>query len=308
MLAAATMIDASALNGDRALSRAEREAYIAFHQQRNAGNTQRSIAEGCFASPGPIAHASHVHISPEYSPSRTDLQVFFAYAASRIAQRFAVSNDPLSRLGSRPLTILDLGCGSGVLAPILASAGLCGRYIGLDIKRHPKWIDGYHASSAELRRELIVADIASFDASTLPTLDCILSSTALEHIEDDAGAIAKLSARLAPWGVQAHVVPGELGLRVYGPHGWRQYSPRCLRQLFPTAQIFRYGGPSALRVHERCITQRIAQGKIDGRTAHPRMYERAVTKARALDARASSRGGTLMQQSVLYAALVCGSV
>lgn len=299
VLSAPSIFDAAHINGDRALTREEHDAYIAHHRARNARNLQAST--DIAVNQGPIASSQHVVISPEFSPSRTDLQVFFAYAASRIAQRFAVSGDPLTRLGSRPLTILDLGCGSGFLAPILGRAGLCGRYIGLDIKRHPKWVDGYHASSHELRRELIVCDIASLDPRDLPTLDVIVSSTALEHIEDDAHALAKLSSRLAPWGVQAHVVPGELGLRVYDPHGWRQYSPHCLRTLFPTAELFRYGGPAALRVHERCITQRVAQRKQDARTAHPRMYERAVTKARALDARTQAKGKTSFGPSVLYA-------
>jgi SAM-dependent methyltransferase len=286
-------LDASTLNGDRALSPVEHEAYVAFHRARNAANISRSAREGIVVLPGPIASPEHVVVCPEFSPARTDVGVFFSWAAQRIATRFAIGGDALARLGTRPLTILDLGCGSGFLAPILARAGLCGRYIGLDIKRHPKWVDGVVAASPELRRELLVADIGTFDPRVLPTLDAIVSCTALEHIEDDAGALAKLATRLAPWGVQAHAVPGELGLSLYGPHGWRQYSPACLRAMLPRAEIYRYGGPNALRVHVSCITNRMESGKADARRTHPRMYERAVIRARALDARTAGRAGAL---------------
>jgi SAM-dependent methyltransferase len=282
--------DAHRLNGDWALSPAEVEAYVAFHRARNRANIASSTKARLCAKAGPISSPEHVVVSAEFSPARTDVGVFFAWAAQRIAMRFAVGGDPLARLGTRPLTILDLGCGSGFLAPILAQAGLCGRYIGLDIKRHAKWIDGVAPGSPELRRELVVADIGSFDVGVLPMLDVIVSCTALEHIEDDAGALAKLSTRLAPWGVQAHAVPGELSLPLYGPHGWRQYSPACLQALLPGCEMYRYGGPNTLRVHASCITKRLEAGKVDGRKAHPCMYERAVTKARALDARAVGAG------------------
>jgi SAM-dependent methyltransferase len=289
--------DARLLNGDRPLSPSQAQAYVAFHRERNAQNTARSVLEGIHVLPGPIANPDHVIVSREFSPARTDAFVFFAWAAQRIATRFAVGADPLTRMGTRPLTILDLGCGSGFLAPILAHAGLCGRYIGLDIKRHAKWKDGHCPESSELRRELIVADIATFNPRELPQLDVIVSCTSLEHIEDDAGAVTKLASRLAPWGVQAHAVPGELSLPLYGPHGWRQYSPACVHALVPGAEIYRYGGANALRVHTSCITQRLARGKPDARLAHPLMYERAVTKARALDAR-GARG----TQAVMYGA------
>jgi SAM-dependent methyltransferase len=289
----ACTLNACTLNGDRKLSQHEHEAYVAFHRARNAANIARSAREGFAALPGPIASPSDVVICPEYSPVRTDVGVFFAWAAQRIATKFAIGGDALARLGTRPLTILDLGCGSGFLAPILAQAGLCGRYIGLDIRRHPKWIDGVASASPELRRELVVADIGTFDPSSLPTLDVIVSCTALEHIEDDAGALAKLATRLARWGVQAHAVPGELSLPLYGPHGWRQYSPACLHGLLPGCEVYRYGGPHTLRVHASCITKRVEACKADARQAHPRMYERAVIRARALDARKAGRSGAL---------------
>ncbi len=267
------------LNGDLHLSPAQIQRYMEFHAARNAHHRALSLAAQIPTLPALATHPAPVQ--PLCSPSRHDVNTFFRSAAHLLAPRFS----------GRDTTILDLGCGAGITAPLLAEAGIRGTYIGLDIARHRKWNDAPIAGPAgRVAKRLIIADIARFDASTLPPLHLIVSSTSLEHIEDEHAAIRKLETRLDPGGCQAHFVPAEEALDLYGPHGWRQFSPICLQRLFPGGVIYRYGGPASNRLHKRMITDRLDAGLRDVRQAHPRLYSRALVHAIAHDHRLGNPG------------------
>ncbi len=264
-----------------------------FNSARNARNRAASVAAGVETFPALVT--DRAPIMPGSSPSRHDMNTFFLSAGRRFVQGRA------RRGATGEVTVVDLGCGSGIVAELLARAGVRGRYIGIDIARNRKWTDGTVRGNegvageegGELRKTLIVADIARFDASVLPEIDLLVSSTSLEHIEDDAGAIRTLEARLGVDGFQAHFVPGEEALELYGPHGWRQYSPLCLRRMFPRGTIYRYGGEAGNRVHRRVITERLAAGKKDGRVVHPRLYGLAAARAWERDALAGNVPATM---------------
>ena len=95
-----------------------------------------------------------------------------------------------------------------------------------------------------------------------------------------AGAIAALRTRLVPGGCQVHFVPGEAALPLYGPHGYRQYSPACLAALFPSGEIHRYGGAATNALHERWISPATRSGSCP-RDASPAEY--CLLRTRALD-------------------------
>lgn len=120
--------------------------------------------------------------------------------------------------------------------------------------------DAGNVPRAGFTRKLIVADVNAIDPASLLPMDLLLSNTSLEHIRDDEGAIRALSSRLTPRAMQAHFVPGEAALPLYGPHGFRQYSPWCLSRLFPGAEVFRYGGQAWAAVHREWITQATRDG------------------------------------------------
>ena len=258
--------DPATINGDRRLTPDEAAAYVGHHQRRNADNAQRAGRENILTSPGP----GDIELHPDWSPARHDVAAFFRWVAQRLAQRFA----------GQPITIVDLGCGGAFIAPFLASAGLRGTYVGIDISSRGTWSTG---PIGALQTKFIRADIATLTLEQIPAADVIVSATALEHIEHDRDAVQRLQARLSPQGVQAHLVPAEASLDLYGPHGWRQYSPACLRDLFPTCQIFRYGGPGTNRLHNATITRPLARGTTDGRSRHPALYTKALSRARLID-------------------------
>ncbi|MEI7657579.1 MAG: class I SAM-dependent methyltransferase [Phycisphaerae bacterium] len=237
------VVEPESINGDLPLSREQRVAYMQHHEARNAELAERSIGIATRIGPRPLRRRGDLGsaVTDGCSPGRVAAVEFFAHAAACIA----------AMAGDRPVTIVDVGAGAGGQLDAFIDAGLRGRYIAIDIARHRKWKDG---PRSHFERTLIVADVNRFDAGTLPPIDVLVSNTALEHIRDDAGAIRSLSTRLAAGAAQAHFVPAEAALHLYGPHGSRQYSPWCLEQRFPTGEIFRYGGPAAAAVHREWIT------------------------------------------------------
>lgn len=247
--------DPAQINGDLPLTRAQFRAYIAHHRARNRDNHARSRRLGIRTMPVPLLP---VDVGPDATPSRVMVTAFFDMAARRLAPYFR----------DRDVTMLDLGCGSGAaVLPSFERAGFRGRYIGLDIAAHRKFTA---QRSRAFTRELVVTDVHSLDPATLPPVDLLVSATALEHIRDDARAIAKLESRLAPGSAQAHYVPGESALNLYLAHGWRQYSPACVRGLFPHAEIYRAGGMCSNALHLATITRAAPGSSL--RESHPRTY------------------------------------
>jgi len=251
---------AEELNGDLPLTGVQRSAYMQFHVARNRSNTQGSAQVNSRAGMRPSHFSGMVPPSvPRVStPSRASSIEFFACAAHLLAPRWR----------GRSITVVDIGAGCGRQLDCLIAMGLSGHCIAVDIARHPRWQDGPRGGFS---RQLVLQDVNTIDAGTFPTIDLILSNTALEHIRDDVGAIAAVSQRLHPEGCQVHFVPGEASLALYGPHGYRQYSPACLSALFPCGEIHRYGGAASNELHAQWISPATMHG-VDRRDEDPEKY------------------------------------
>jgi SAM-dependent methyltransferase len=264
------------LNGDRPLTREERAAYMEFHEARNRVNATLSQDVGTRSGIRRVANVACVPpVPPGSSPSRVATLEFFACVAYELAPRWR----------GRPMTIVDIGAGAGGQLDPFIREGLEGHYIAVDITRNSRWKDG---TAGDFTRELIINDINSLDVSKLPPIDLILSNTALEHIRDDVSAVRSLSMRLRPDGCQVHFVPGEASLPLYGPHGYRQYSPHCLAQLFPGAVIHRYGGSASNTLHSQWITPATTNGTCP-RDENPTEYARLRALAMDEDERTGNK-------------------
>lgn len=148
-----------------------------------------------------------------------------ARAATRERDRWLLSSiTPLA--GS---VVLDLGCGEGGLAHILATAGeRPERYVGVDIR--PEVL-------AEAPRDLPWATFVEASADRLPfdvaTVDIVVAMTMFSSILDDwlRVAVAREVARiLRPGG---RLVVYDLRYRSPGNPGVRPLTRSDLRQLFP---------------------------------------------------------------------------
>lgn len=246
----------SELNGDLNLTPTQTRAYIAYHTERNARNLAASEAAGIVTRPSPVWGLS---LEGGASPSRALLNAFYDWLARGLAPRMA----------RRPVTVVDLGCGGGARLRTFADAGFAGDFIGIDIARHPNWPA---SPIGGLRPAFIRADLHCFDERTLPPIDILISTTALEHLRDDEGIVRRFTRRLAPGGVQAHFVPSAEGLNLYGKHGWRSYTPICLRRMLPDATIYRFGGVFSNALHVHAIYEPSRRGEAFLSATRPRAY------------------------------------
>lgn len=126
-------------------------------------------------------------------------------AARRL--RFSLTIEALERAGDgRPLTVLDAGCGSGLLSEELA-------------RRHPEWT----ILGADLDQERLHEGEQRIRSHGLPNLrferldltedlgsarfDAVLAIECLEEIGDDDAALARMSEALRPGGLLLVHVP-----------------------------------------------------------------------------------------------------
>jgi len=102
----------------------------------------------------------------------------------------------------RVLAALDLGCGPGNSAAVLAAVFPGAALVGVDSS--PEMIAA--ARSSGLEAEWIVADAAAWEPRR--AFDLVFSNAALQWIPDQAALLARMWSWLAPGGVVAVQVPG----------------------------------------------------------------------------------------------------
>jgi ubiquinone/menaquinone biosynthesis C-methylase UbiE len=169
------------------------------------------------------------------SPRRVD---YDGHQHRVYAQARAVSGDMLRRWmqvfaaelpASRPLAILDLGCGTGRFSPALAE-----RFGGPVYGVEPS--DGMRSVAEENARHPAVAYLAG-EAAAIPlddaAVDAVLMFLSFHHVEDKPGAAREIARVLKPAG--RLLMRGEFSDRP-PPVWWNKYFPRLemiQRSIFP---------------------------------------------------------------------------
>lgn len=98
---------------------------------------------------------------------------------------------------TRGSDVLDVGCGSGVLASELAASGAT--VTGVDVASHPEWSN---------RGSVVFREGDYFDlASELGVFDTVLALDVIEHIEDETLFVASLKENVRPGGYAIVTVP-----------------------------------------------------------------------------------------------------
>jgi len=100
-------------------------------------------------------------------------------------------------LGTGP-SVLDVGCGSGVLARELSTAGAA--VSAVDVASHPDWGTGDRSP------QFLEGDYLEL-AESLGTFDCLLALDVMEHIEDEGAFAGSLRKNLRPGGLAIVTVP-----------------------------------------------------------------------------------------------------
>ncbi len=147
--------------------------------------------------------------------------------------------------------IIDIGCGPGDHYDWFKKANRSGRYIGIDVKKHSRWRGS--PPDAPLSKELVLAQCEDLDMPDMRS-NFSMSSSALEHVEDEKAAIARVAAHTEPGAFGLHIVPSSAAFLLYGYHGWRYYSPSTLQKVFESSgyrvvDIVKFGGLPSYLLH-----------------------------------------------------------
>lgn len=182
------------------------------------------------------------------------------------------------------LHIFDTGCGSGAYEDYLnkCSNGIVNTYVELDVYEHPSWKT--HFSTNKQFHRFNGKSIATYIPENT---NFFMSQSAIEHFQndkryfEDIRMFVELQKRPT---IQVHLFPSVACMKLYGSHGYRQYTPRTissLTRLFPNAQclLFGLGGPACNRVHEQFITKPLQSEGVDYRKSKPDEYLQALQYA-----------------------------
>jgi len=190
-----------------------------------------------------------------------------------------LKSELLNIIHIKNISLLDIGCGSGYVRKILSDAGFTGEYTGVDLYKHDNF-ETFNSDSFE--STLLECKIENLNVSK--KFNFILSITALEHIENDVLTIMKCSYLLEDEGIQMHIVPSSWSKFLYLRHGYRQYDPKRIRQLFRDriTKVYKLGGLFSFLLHIIFITIPVFIFKTD-RMRDLCFYPRLITICNNLD-------------------------
>ena len=143
------------------------------------------------------------------------------------------------------VNILDVGCGSGYIQPILAEY-VRGNYVGIDIRKHRNFDKN---KVPNLYSTFVTKKVEDFDV--YEKFDLIISNTCFEHVEDDKAGLQNANRLVAQGGLQVHVLPSFWSLFLYLWHGYRQYTPGRIKGLFEGKdyRVYKLGGVFSFFLH-----------------------------------------------------------
>ena len=157
--------------------------------------------------------------------------------------------------GEKDISIIEIGCGSGYLRRIFSDIGITGKYLGIDITKHPDF--DLYSGQLNMTDHFYKCKIEDFLIDdNEDNFDLVISNTVLEHIKDDKLALENSRKLVKKSGIQIHIVPSGWSLFLYLWHGWRQYPPARIATLFKGDIITLYalGGAFSFFLHFFAVT------------------------------------------------------
>ncbi|RDC60909.1 2-polyprenyl-6-hydroxyphenol methylase [Alteripontixanthobacter maritimus] len=152
----------------------------------------------------------------------------------------------------RPLagrTVLDVGCGAGLLAEPLARLG--GKVTGIDAAPENAKVAALHAEGSGLDIRYMAGELGALDLGTFDLITCM---EVLEHVADKPAFISQLALRLKPDGLLVLSTPNRttrsrilmvegaeaIGMIPRGTHHWEDFvTPDELDDLLSDAGLVR---------------------------------------------------------------------
>jgi 2-polyprenyl-6-hydroxyphenyl methylase/3-demethylubiquinone-9 3-methyltransferase len=103
-----------------------------------------------------------------------------------------------SALSLRGASVLDVGCGGGILSESMARAGA--RVLGIDLSQAVLDVADLHALEANLQVEYRAVAAEELAAERPGAFDLVTCMEMLEHVPDPAASVAALAALVKPGG------------------------------------------------------------------------------------------------------------
>lgn len=104
---------------------------------------------------------------------------------------------------SRGGTIVDLGCGTGRIAILLAQADPAARVVALDIAKHMLAVAHKNIQAAELgdRIDLVLGDAKRLSEIASGSIAAVVSNSIVHHIPDPSTVLAEIVRVIEPGGI-----------------------------------------------------------------------------------------------------------
>lgn len=160
------------------------------------------------------------------------------------------------------IRVLDSGCGAGNYGATLMewSGNTISSYTGLDLFPRENW----HAlEAANPTFKFQQCEDKDTYKHIPPSANFLMSQSAIEHFRYDLEFFGQIRDHVNGYGrpaVQVHLFPSSACLRLYGPHGFRHYTPRTvsmITRLFDERShcvLYGLGGRECNALHYEFIT------------------------------------------------------
>ena len=159
------------------------------------------------------------------------------------------------------ISAFDSGCGSGRYGAYLdlVSSGRISQYKGVDVYEHANW-ENINKNTKLVCEKYNGKQILKHIP---PETNFFMSQSAIEHFANDIRYFLDVKHFIDTHSnrpiMQVHLIPSAACMKLYGRHGYRQYTPRTISKItriFPNAQcvLFGLGGLASNRVHKQFIT------------------------------------------------------
>ena len=155
----------------------------------------------------------------------------------------AHGRDPAQQRPLEGLSILDIGCGGGILSESIAALGA--RVTGIDVVEKNIRIAGIHAARGRLDIDYRHQSVEEL-AATGETFDAVLNMEVVEHVEDLSGFLAACARLPRPGGHMAvatiNRTPAALAIAIFGAEyvlGWLPKGTHQWRKLVRPDEVTR---------------------------------------------------------------------
>lgn len=116
------------------------------------------------------------------------------------------SGDPRSTQPLKGKSVLDIGCGAGLLCEPLARLG--GEVTGVDAAAENVSVASSHAEAVGLNIRYMAGEVGALDIGQFDLVTCV---EVIEHVADKRAFLADVAARLAPGGLLVMSTPNRTG-------------------------------------------------------------------------------------------------